>query len=95
MKDEGELAVGPTVLVELDTGNVQLVEVVVEVLVETWPGQLVIVGLHWVMVTVLVWVWVDVTVVSASTPSAVWAETRDRPAARKATMLLNCIVIDF
>lgn len=50
------------------------------------------VGLHWVMVSVLVRVWVDVVVVSAS---AAWAATRDRPVARKAMMLLNCIVVDL
>lgn len=80
-----ELAVGPLVEVELETGNVQLVEV--DVVVEVRPGQLVAVGLHWVMVTVLVMVWVDVVVMSAS-----WAATRERPVARTATMLLNCIV---
>jgi hypothetical protein len=81
--------VGPAVLVELDTGNdAQLV--VVEVAVEVRPGQLEAVGLHWVMVTVLVRVWVEVVVVSAS-----WAATRERPVARTATMLLNCIVSDW
>lgn len=86
---------GPTVLVELEAGNDQLVEVVVEVVVETRPGQLVAVGLHSVMVTVLVWVWVDVMVVSKPAPSAAWAETSDRPAARQAMMLLNCIVAEL
>lgn len=97
MKDE--LAVGPTVVVELDRGNVQLVEemmllvllLVVLVLllevVDVRPGQLLTVGLHWVTVTVLVMVWVEVVVVSTS-----WAATSERPVARTATMLLNCIV---
>jgi hypothetical protein len=86
MKDP--VPVGPAVLVELDTGNdAQLV--VVDVSVEVRPGQLVAVGLHCVMVTVLVRVWVDVVVVSAS-----WAATRERPVARTATMLLNCMVSD-
>lgn len=83
-----ELAVGPAVLVELDIGNdAQVVEVVVVVVVR--PGQFVAVGLHWVMVTVRVMVWVDVVVESASTS---WAATMDRPVARTARMLLNCIV---
>lgn len=85
--DEGTPPVGPTVVVVLDAGNVQLVCVVVVVSVR--PGQLVAVGLHWVMVIVLVSVCVDVVVVSTS------AATRERPAARTARMLLNCIVTDL
>jgi hypothetical protein len=96
-----ELAVGPTVVVELDRGNVQLVEeemmllvllmllvlVLLLEVVDVRPGQLLTVGLHWVTVTVLVMVWVEVVVVSTS-----WAATSERPVARTATMLLNCIV---
>lgn len=43
------------------------------------PGQLVIDGLHWVMVTVLVMVLVEVVVLS---PSVVWAVTAVATAAR-------------
>lgn len=84
-------AVGPAVLVELDSGKEAQV-VAVEVVVDWWcAGQSVTVGWHEVMVTVLVRVWVDVVVVSAS-----WAETRDRPvAARMVMMLLNCILSCF
>jgi hypothetical protein len=86
-----ELAVGPAVLVELDMGNdADSQVVVVEVVVEVWPGQLVAVGLHSVMVTVLVRVWVDVVVVSPSS-----AATMAKLAARTAMMLLNCIVTDW
>lgn len=81
-----ELAVGPAVLVELDRGKAQLVEVEVVVEVE-WPGQLVAVGLHWVMVSVLVRVWVDVVVMSASCATA-----RVRPVARTVRRVLNCMV---
>ncbi len=82
MKDDE--AVGPAVLVELDRGKAQLVEV--EVVVEVWPGQLVAVGLHWVMVRVLVRVWVEVVVMSAS-----WARVRPA-AARTVRRVLNCMV---
>lgn len=88
-----ELAVGPAVLVELDSGKeaqVVEVEVVVDVL---RPGQLVAVGLHSVMVTVLVSVWVDVVVMS---PSSAPPVAMERPAkARTEMMLLNCIVTGF
>lgn len=85
---KAELTVGPWVAVELEMGNAQLVVVAVVVVVR--PGQLLAVGLHWVMVTVLVRVWVEVVVMSAS-----WAATRERPVARTATMLLNCMVSDL
>jgi hypothetical protein len=85
---KGALAVGPTELVELYSGKLQLVVVVV--VVDVRAGQLVTVGLHWVMVTVLVSVWVDVVVLSGST-----AATKERPVARTATMLLNCILPDL
>lgn len=85
-----ELAVGPAVLVELDSGKEAQV-VVVEVVVEVRPGQLVAVGLHSVMVTVLVRVWVEVVVMSPSSAVAM-----ARPAkARTEMMLLNCIVTGF
>ena len=82
---EGTTVAG-SVLVELGSGNeAQVVEV--EVVVSVWPGQLVAVGLHSVMVTVLVMVWVDVVVMSISS-----AETMATAAATMAKMLLNCIL---
>jgi hypothetical protein len=50
------------------------------------PGQLVTVGLHWVIVRVCVMVDVDVVVPS-------WAATREAQAARMLMMLVNCIVM--
>lgn len=57
------------------------------------PGQLETPGAHWVTVRVMVMVevWVEVVVTSTS-PSGLVAETRDRPAAMKVKMALNCIV---
>lgn len=83
-----ELTVGPWVAVELEMGKAQLVVVAVVVVVR--PGQLLAVGLHWVIVTVWVRVWVEVVVMSAS-----WAATSERPVARTAMMLLNCMMSDL
>lgn len=56
------------------------------------PGQFETPGAHWVTVRVMVMVEVWVEVVVESTSSGLVAETRDRAAAMKVKMALNCIV---
>ena len=71
---------------ELERGYDQADEDELEVVdvVRVLPGQLVMVGLHWVMVRVCVMVDVEVVVPS-------WAATMDAHAARMLMMPVNCI----
>jgi hypothetical protein len=87
----GWVPVGTTVtMVELSWR--QLGTVAVWFLPGQAPGQLETPGAHWVTVRVMVMVEVWVEVVVESTSSGLVAETRDRPAAMKVKMALNCIV---